>query len=87
MLLCPKCSANPITVASIWKQIPFRQLPFANNAKPHSCCRAFWAIIHHLQICLKEAFCHNKLTTKQRSNLTCEDCIVWLITLHTNKYT
>ena len=26
------------------QQIPLRQLPFANESKPHSCCRAFWAI-------------------------------------------
>ena len=30
------CNGSP-------QQIPLRQLPFANEAKPHYHCRAFWA--------------------------------------------
>ena len=31
------CNGSP-------QQIPLRQLPFANEAKPHSHCRGFWAM-------------------------------------------
>ena len=31
------------------QQIPLRQLPFANEAKPHSHCRAFWAMCDSLE--------------------------------------
>ena len=33
---CASCNGSP-------QQIPLRQLPFANEAKPHYLCRAFWA--------------------------------------------
>ena len=34
---CASCNGSP-------QQIPLRQLPFANEAKPHSHCRGFWAL-------------------------------------------
>ena len=33
---CASCNGSP-------QQIPLRQFPFANEAKPRYCCRAFWA--------------------------------------------
>ena len=34
---CASCNGSP-------QQIPLQQLPFANEAKPHYRCKAFWAL-------------------------------------------